>query len=89
MKTQIIPSGEARLGQQVIVPDLGLVGEVVEIALNVENLVLKVKVATADGFKIVPVEDLLIEAIVIVKKVRFSEVFKLLWVAIKNIFKKK
>lgn len=88
-KTKIIPTGEARIGQQVVVPDLGVIGEVIEISNDIENLVLKVKVASEDGFKTVDVEDLVVEAVVVVKKIRLSEAFKFLWMAIKNLFRKK
>lgn len=83
---------KAFLGQQVKVniPNVGeVVGEVTEISKDIKNLITKVKVAIGDGFKEYNVEDLIVEAVLIVKKIRLSQAFKLLFTAIGNLFRKK
>lgn len=79
-----------KVGQKVYVPELDLFGEVTEISNDVKGWIQQIKVVNSDG-KVTfhEVSGLAVEAILIVDKVVASEVFKVVWNWIKNLFKKK
>jgi hypothetical protein len=84
------PKGSAKIGQKVYVPSLNLVGEVQAISDKVKNLITHIKIAREDGeFDIKEVQDLVVEAIVIVRDVIFSDIWKVIGAWVKGIFKRK
>lgn len=82
----------AIIGMQVkvIPPDgIPIFGEVVAISNKVTNLITKVRVATNNGFQTIDVEDLVVEAVQIIKEVRKSTIFQAIWSFFKGLFAKK
>lgn len=73
MKTRFVPftgKRSPRLGDMVYLPDTGVVGEVVEISDEVQNLVTKIKLVGADGrVTYMEVADVTVLAIQIARKV--------------------
>lgn len=80
------PSGKAKVGQKVYIPELDLYGEVVEIHNDVSNLITQVKVKGKDGYSFVEVTSLVVQAVQIVEKVGSSNVFKAVVNFFQNLF---
>lgn len=85
---KVNPTGKAFIGQDVAVPDLGVIGEVAEISSDVKNLITQIKITTQDGIAFEEVEDLIVDGVYLVRKIRISTAFKLLFQAVKNLFSK-
>jgi hypothetical protein len=79
-------SPDVFIGQPVKVPDLGIIGEVYELSVDVKNLITKVKVYASDGkIDIFEVSSLVVIALEITTRVvRYK-----FWNWLVNLFKKK
>lgn len=82
-----------RMGQKVLVTNSDgsqYIAEVIQIHGNVKNWILKVRKVNDDGStSIEEVADLVVEAVIILRDIVLSEVFKAAWQWIKNLFKKR
>lgn len=77
-------------GQKVYVPELGVFGEILEISNGVGGVITKIRIANADGtFSEKEVSELVVHAVVVVKDVIASEVFKVIANWVKSWFKRK
>lgn len=81
------------LGQKVVVTRADgtqYIAEVIQIHGSIKNWILKVRTVNDDGTTTTEeVADLVVEAVVILKDIALSEVFKAAWQWVKNLFKKK
>lgn len=77
-------------GQKVYIPKLGVFGEVLEISNGVGGLITKIRIANADGtFSEKEVSELVVHAVVVVKDVVASDMFKVIANWVKSWFKRK
>lgn len=98
MKTQIqkrVKSARVtpKVGQKVLVTAADgtqYLAEVIELHGKIKNLITKVKVVREDGkVEIQEVADLVVEAVIVLKDIVLSQVFKAAWQWVKNLFSKK
>lgn len=87
------PDVKPQLGQKVLItnPDgTQYVAEVLSIHSKIKNWILQVKKVDEDGkVEIEEVADLVVEAVIIVKDIVFTDVFKALVLWIKKVFRGK
>ena len=84
---------KAKHGQKVLVTasdGTQYVGEIIEFHGRIKNWITKVKKVNDDGkVEVKEVADLVVEAVIVVKDIVLSDVFKAIGEWFKNIFKKK
>jgi hypothetical protein len=89
--TGVIPiKSTPKKGDSVIIPSLGIIGEIVEIKGNVSNLIYVIKHVGKDGkVTLHEVTAIANDVIKLVEKISRSEVWAVIVKWIKNIFKRK
>lgn len=78
-----------KIGNQVIVPSLNLIGEAVNIYEEAEGLLVTIKHAAADGIDYTDVKTITNEVFVVVDKVTTSNLFAIIKKWFLGLFKKK
>lgn len=79
-----------KIGDKVYMPSLKVFGEILEIADGVNGIITKVRIANADGtFTDIEVRQLVVDAVVVVRNIMASDIFKVIANWVKGWFKKK
>lgn len=88
--TSLLNSGTVSIGDKVYIPELGVIAEVSELHKDVKNYITKVKLVKEDGtVEIIEVANLVVEGVILLRKIVFSEVVKAAWSWFSNLFRKK
>lgn len=89
--TGVIPvKATPKKGDSVIIPSLGIIGEIVEIKGNVSNLIYVIKHVGKDGkVTLHEVASIATDAIKLIEQIGTSELFAVIAAWFKNLFKRK
>lgn len=87
------PTTPPKIGDKVKISSgkfAGMIGEVVELSRDVQNLITKIRVTLKDNqIEYIETKEVILEAWDLVEKVVKSGVFQKFWNWLKNIFRKK
>jgi hypothetical protein len=77
-----------KIGQKVYIPELDIYGEVVEVSDKVRGLITKIKVAGKDGYEFKEVANLTVEAVIVLRDIVASDVFRAFGAWVSKLFRK-